>query len=80
MESNLATRSVSVEPCRYLLRDAEGFYCRASNWGFSSKMPEFGACFRPLTVEEVVFCLKAYNSCPDFKKALFYERKSKSEA
>jgi hypothetical protein len=69
-----------LDICPYLFKAPEGFYCRASNWGFSSKMPEVGACFRPLTVEEVVFCLKAYNSCPDFKKAKFYEEKSKSEA
>jgi hypothetical protein len=80
MDSNLATRVRSVEPCPYLLRNAEGFYCRAVNWGFLAKMPEYGALFRPLTSNEVFFCLKEFKNCPDFKKALFYERKSKGEA
>jgi hypothetical protein len=80
LEGNLATRVEVSERCPYLLRDNEGFYCRACNWGIVAVKVELGVCYRPLTLKEASNCLKLFKTCPDYKKEQFYERKMENEA
>jgi hypothetical protein len=80
LESSLATRVEVSERCPYLLRDNEGFYCRACNWGVVTVKVENGVCYRPLTFKEASNCLKHFKSCPDYKKERFYERRMENEA